>query len=129
MWTGLTVVVGVLLGGGAEASSTIRADAFEGWFRSAVDGDLDVPEVVTRKARTFRYAFVTGFRNERMPGYFSQNMAELKALGVPHRQIHVINPSSSQTSEANLEDVRSGFLEIAGEGPERLVVIAHSRGA
>ena len=129
MWSGVTILVGAILVGGSEGSSTLRGDAFEGWFRSAVDGDLDVPEDVARKARAYRYAFVTGFRNERMPGYFAQNMAELKALGVPQRQIHVINPSSSQTSEANLQDVRSRFLEIAGEGPERLVVIAHSRGA
>ena len=128
MCSGLMVVVGALMVGGPEPS-TIRPDDFQSWFRSSVEGDLEVPESVARKARGFRYVFVTGFRNERMPGYFARSTAELKAIGVPARQVHVINPSSSQTSEANLQEVRSRFFEVAGEGPERLVVIAHSRGA
>ena len=93
MWSGVTILVGAILVGGSEGSSTLRGDAFEGWFRSAVDGDLDVPEDVARRARVYRYAFVTGFHNERMPGYFAQNMAELRGRwACPKRQIHVIQP-------------------------------------
>ena len=129
MWLGLPVFLGAVMASGSGPSATIRPDDFEGWFRSAVYGGLEVPEAVARKAQSFRYVFVTGFRNERMPGYFDRNMAELRALGVPRRQIHLIHPTSSRTSAANADDVRSSFLEIAAEGPERLVVIAHSRGA
>ncbi len=64
-----------------------------------------------------------------MPGYFAANIAELRTLGIPRDQIHVISPSSRRTNEANAAEVRARFLEIAREGPERLVVIAHSRGA
>jgi pimeloyl-ACP methyl ester carboxylesterase len=102
---------------------------FEVWFRQAEAGDLEIPKTVERKARGFRYVFVGGFRNERMPGYFAQNMAELRALGVPRSRMHLISPSSQQDSESNLDEVKARFLEIAEEGPEKLVVIAHSRGA
>ena len=64
-----------------------------------------------------------------MPGYFAQNMAELRELGVPKKQIHIIKPSSSQTSEENADEVRAKFREFAELGPEKIVVIAHSRGA
>ena len=129
MGIGSYVLAAALMAGGPGPSATTRADAFEGWFRSAVDGDLEVPAAVASRARSFRYVFVSGFRNERMKGYFARNMAELEELGVPRRRIHRIDPSSNQTLEENLDAVRSKFLEIAASGPERLVVIAHSRGA
>jgi pimeloyl-ACP methyl ester carboxylesterase len=125
MWGGLIVLCGILTVGETEDRST----AFERWFQSAVEGGLEVPEAVAVKGRSFRYVFVGGFRNENMPGYFAQNMAELQALGVPKRRIHVILPSSSRTSEDNADDVRARFQEIAATGTEKLVIIAHSRGA
>ena len=125
----LTVLMGLLAMGEAGPSPAIRAGEFEGWFGSARRGELEIPDPVTRKAAGFRYVFVGGFRNERMPGYFAQNKAELRSLGVPRSLIHVINPRSDRTSSENAEEVRSRFQAIAAEGPEKLVVIAHSRGA
>jgi pimeloyl-ACP methyl ester carboxylesterase len=125
MWSGIAVLCGALLMGGLEDRPTV----FEGWFHSATVGNLEIPETVALKARSFRYVFVGGFRNENMPGYFAQNIAELRALGVPKRQIDEIHPSSSRTSEDNAVTVREKFVEIASKGPEKLVIIAHSRGA
>jgi hypothetical protein len=129
MWSSVGLMVSALLVGGADPSISGDSESFEGWFASAVAGSLKVPPRVAREARSFRYVFVEGFRNERMPGYFAANIAELKALGIPRDQIHIIDPSSRRTTAANAESVRARFLEIAREGPERLVVIAHSRGA
>jgi hypothetical protein len=129
MWCNLAVVVGGMILGQAGEVSSGGPKEFEAWFRQGIEGSLEVPDAVERRARGFRYVFVSGFRNERMPGYFAQNKAELRALGVPRSRIHVINPSSRQDSEANGVEVKAQFQEIAEEGPERLVVIAHSRGA
>jgi len=122
------VLIAVVSVGASSGSSRAGSD-FERWFRRAVEGDLAIPAPVERAARSYRFVFVEGFRNERMPGYFAQNMAELRARGVPRGQIHVISPSSAKTSAENAGATRSRFLAIASEGPERLVVIAHSRGA
>jgi len=99
------------------------------WFDAASEGKLDIPAKVSRTARRYRYVFVGGFHNERMPGYFAQNAKELRAKTVPKRSVHFISPSSHKTVAENAEAVRARFGEIAGEGPEKLVVIAHSRGA
>ena len=64
-----------------------------------------------------------------MPGYFAQNVAALRALGVPPAAIHEIRPSSHASFAANLEVSRAGFLDAAAAGPEPLVVVTHSRGA
>jgi pimeloyl-ACP methyl ester carboxylesterase len=129
MWARFGWMVAGLLAGGPDPSTSAPLGTFQRWFDSAVEGSLEVPPKVAREARSFRYVFVEGYRNERMPGYFAANIAELKALGVPRNRVHVIEPSSRATNEANAETVRDRFLKIAREGPERLVVIAHSRGA
>jgi pimeloyl-ACP methyl ester carboxylesterase len=103
--------------------------AFLGWFEAAAEGRLRLPEAVEQDARRHRYVFVEGLYNERMPGYFAQNARELRAHGVPRDAIHFIAPSSHKPIGGNFDEVRSRFLEIAAEGPEPLVVIAHSRGA
>lgn len=102
---------------------------FHAWFRVAAEGKLRVPAAVERRARDFRYVFVGGFTNERMPGYFSQCEKELREHGVAPGSIHFIFPSSHNTIDENSDEVQSRFLEIGAQGPERLVVIAHSRGA
>jgi pimeloyl-ACP methyl ester carboxylesterase len=107
----------------------VTAAEFRRWFEAASLGRLTIPERVERRARGFRYVFVGGFRTGRMPGYFAQNAQALRAHGIPRRSIHFIFPSSRRTVDENHESVRDEFLRIAGEGPERLVIIAHSRGA
>jgi pimeloyl-ACP methyl ester carboxylesterase len=120
--------VALMLGGPAEAPRVTAAE-FRGWFEAASRGKLRIPETVAQRARRFRYVFVGGFRTGRMPGYFVQNAEELRAQGVTRRSIHFVHPSSERTVEENCRAVREEFLRIAGLGSERLVVIAHSRGA
>ncbi len=48
---------------------------------------------------------------------------------MPRRSIHFIYPSSHETVEGNAEAVCSQIRQIARKGPEKLVVIGHSRGA
>jgi len=120
--------VAFLLGGTVEPPS-VTADDFQGWFEAASRGDLRIPKPVASRARQFQYVFVGGFRMARTPGYFTQNAKELRALGVPRRSIHFLYPDSYKTVDENRETVREEILRIAGDRPERLVVIAHSRGA
>ncbi len=109
--------------------STIRPDDFQDWFLKADEGTLAIPEEVEARAAGFRYVFVGGLQHERMPGYFSQNIRALVDSGVPGGAIHRIDPSSHKTYVDNLESLRKEFLAVAEEGPEPLVIIAHSRGA
>ena len=102
---------------------------FQEWFHAAAQGRLRTPGSVERRAQRLRYVFVGGFANERMPGYFSQCAKELRAHGIPPGSIHFIFPSSHESFEGNSDKVRLQFQEVASLGPERLVVIAHSRGA
>jgi len=113
----------------AETCPRVSPAQFCKWFKAARDGKLDIPARVSRTARRYRYVFVGGFHNEQMPGYFAQNAKELRANAVPKRSVHFISPSSHRTVVENAEAVRARFEEIAAEGSEKLVVIAHSRGA
>ena len=113
----------------AETCSPVSPTEFSAWLNAARGGELAIPDKVSRKARHYRYVFVRGFHNEQMPGYFALNVKELRDHDVPRRAVHFISPSSHETPAANAELVRSRFLEIARQGPEKLVVIAHSRGA
>jgi pimeloyl-ACP methyl ester carboxylesterase len=117
---GLVLMVGAPSGCAAE---------FREWFEAALAGRLAIPEPVALRAQRFRYVFVGGLRTGPMPGYFAQNAAELRATGVPRHRIHFLFPSSRRGVEANRPGVRDELLRLAGKGPERLVIIAHSRGA
>ncbi|AGA27842.1 lipase family protein [Singulisphaera acidiphila] len=128
---GATLILAGLLPlfGEAPAHRAVDPSAFERWFEAARQGQLQIPAEVEREATRYRYVFVAGFWNERMPTYFTQNAQELRALGVPRDAIHFVYPSSHKSIEENADAVRGQFLEIAEAGPEPLVVIAHSRGA
>jgi len=102
---------------------------FKASFEAALAGKLGVPGDIKDGASRYRYVFVGGFMNEGMSQYFKQNARELRALGVPRAAIHYIYPSSHESVDGNTDLVRGNFEKIAGEGPEKLVVIAHSRGA
>jgi hypothetical protein len=113
----------------ADACSGISAAQFRKWFDAACEGNLRIPTKVSRNARRFRYVFVGGFMGERMIGYFAQNAKELRHRSIPKRSVHFISPSSHKSVTENCDAVSDQFHEIAREGPEKLVVIAHSRGA
>lgn len=128
---GLLALSALLLVPLAEESAhrKISPDDFKEWFESAAQKDLTIPAEVSRNASEFRYVFITGLRLGKMPGYFQQNAKELRAQGVPGDAIHIIQPSSARTIEQNSEFVRDELRTVAEKGPEKLVVIAHSRGA
>jgi pimeloyl-ACP methyl ester carboxylesterase len=125
---GMTLLVAGLLVG-AEPPSAVAAGEFRAWFDAALEGTLAVPDDVARNAARFRYVFVAGFAHEQIPGYFAQNVKDLRALGVPKGAIHTIFPSSEETVEESAEAFRRRVFTVASEGPEPLVVVAHSRGA
>ena len=127
-WTATFVGV-ALLAGAPVATDRSPASNFEGWFASARVRGLEIPAATLERAKGYRFVFVGGFRNERMPGYFSQNMGELRALGIARDRIETISPSSSKIWEENAKAVRAEFEQVAAKGPERLVIVGHSRGA
>ena len=102
---------------------------FRAWYDASNRDELTVPRGVAARAREFRYVFVGGFRGEGMRDQFSRNARDLRARGLAKRAIHIVAPSSHKTVEENAVALRGEFAEIANRGPERIVVIAHSRGA
>ena len=130
----LTVLAGLTVfteaaGAVPRPAPALSPGEFRAWFDSASRGCLEMPGSVERNAQGFRYVFVSGFHNERMPGYFTQNARELRDRGISRKAIHFVEPSSRKTVADNADEVRDAILEIARKGPEPLVVIAHSRGA
>lgn len=120
---------GILLLAGTAEAPAITPGEFQAWYEAATRGTLRIPRTVLHRAKGFRYVFLGGFRSERMAGYFARNARELRAQGVPRRAIHFVYPGSGRTVEENGEAVREALFEIAARGPERLVLIGHSRGA
>jgi pimeloyl-ACP methyl ester carboxylesterase len=125
----VAVLIAAALAGGADPAPAVDPADFRGWFDEAAAGRLRIPAAVEARARRLRYVLVGGFRSERKPGYFAQNIRELEARGVPAAAIHEIYPSSHATAEENRDAIRAAFRAIADAGPEPLVVIGHSRGA
>lgn len=107
----------------------IAAHDFEVWYRDACTGRLEVPRPVAARAGSYRYVFVGGYRNESIRGYFRDNIAELVRQGIPADRIEVVDPSSEDDDATASAHVGERLAAIAGRGPERLVVIGHSRGA
>jgi pimeloyl-ACP methyl ester carboxylesterase len=125
---GILFLLAVCLGFGQYgfAVPQIEPAVFTKWFNRSFGGVLNVPESVRNKALTYGYVFVGGWGNELAPGYFSGNISELKALGVPEDHIHRIFPPSTQGLSQNAEFVRTQITNW--KGPEKLVLIGHSRG-
>ena len=113
----------------SEAGTRFSPKEFQSWFDRASEDRTPLPPQVMLIASKYRYVFVGGFLNERLRGYFAANVRELRAAGVARDAIFQILPSSHESIDGNAAEVRSRFEEIAALGPEKLVVIAHSRGA
>ena len=124
-----TLCASLILGGALPTEPAILPGAFRVWFDAAADGRLAIPGPIASRASHRRYVFVAGLQNERMPGYFAQNIAALRDLGVPAEAIHRLGPSSDGTFEQNIGALRVDIHALASIGPEPLVIIGHSRGA
>ena len=129
--TGLLILLAALRASPHQASAPLEVSPveFRAWFDAARRGRLEIPDHTARIARRYRYVFIGGLHVGIMPGYLAQNIKELRARGVPRRLIHLIDPSSFHTVSENAAELRSRLIELAALGPERLVIIAHSRGA
>ena len=112
-----------------EVGTPFSPDEFQGWFDRASEERTPLPPKVALIASKYRYVFVGGFLSERMPSYFAANVRELRAANVSRDAIFQILPSSHESIDGNAVEVRSRFEDIAARGSEKLVVIAHSRGA
>ena len=106
-----------------------HARAIPRLVRRRAQGKLGIPDEVCQNACGYRYVFICGLFHEHMPGYFLQNVKELRARGVPRTSIHLVKPDSQQTVDENCKSVRAELQAIVKQGPERLVLIGHSRGA
>lgn len=115
--------------GGLAAAPAVTPERFQEWFEAGLNGERTLPDGVAGRAARFRYLFVGGFAGESMPGYFAQNIRELRALGVPAEAVHALFPSSDNATAANVAAIGVELRRLAALGPEPLVVIAHSRGA
>src|SRR5689334_8369899 len=88
------VLIAAALAGETDPAPAVDPADFRAWFDQAAAGRLRIPPAVEARARRLRYVLVGGFRSERAPGYFAQNIKELEARGVPAAAIHAIYPSS-----------------------------------
>ncbi|MFO0888470.1 MAG: hypothetical protein U0790_04900 [Isosphaeraceae bacterium] len=102
---------------------------FSRWFDEARHGRLAMPEELSRNAGGYRYVLINGLDIGMTQGCFVQNLKELQARGVPRASVHLIDPSASKTVAEYAPSLRSEIFRIASQGPEPLVIIAHSRGA
>ena len=127
--TTATLCASLIVGGVLPTEPAILPGAFRAWFDAAAEGRLEVPGPIAARASDLRYVFVAGLQNERMPGYFAQNIDALRDLGVPAEAIHRIGPSTDGTFEENIGALRVDIRALASIGPEPLVLIGHSRGA
>lgn len=102
-------------------------------FRAWVDGYYQNPQGLPKdeipKAASLRYVFVGGIFNEAVKSMFVENVRALVRLGVPERRIQTVFPSSLLSIEENFAVVREKIVRFAAEGPEKLVLIGHSKGA
>lgn len=130
--TGLLILLAVSTASPPDKASApleVSPVEFRAWFDAARRGRLEIPDQIAENARRYRYVFIGGLHVGAMSGYLAQNIKELRVCGVPRRAIHVINPNSSHTASENAAEIRARLAELAALGSEKLVIIAHSRGA
>jgi len=102
-------------------------------FRAAMDahriGTLELPSEQSELTK-YRYAFVAGFLNEGLVGYFHDNRRALLDFGIPDYLIEApIYPPSINTVEANAQFVLEQLKKLRQKGDQKLVVIGHSKGS
>ncbi len=99
----------------AETASSVTPEQFRAWFDAARQDRLEIPDEVGRNARRYRYVFIGGLFNEQMPGYFLQNVKELRARGVPRTS----STSSSQVRSRRLMETPNRFAPSCWRSPRR----------
>lgn len=104
--------------------------AFRAWFERESQHPTALAPGALKAARAYRYVFIAGFLNEGFQiGYFNQNRQTLLDAGVKPGAIEVLFPKSGNTVPENVAVLAQRLPEIAAKGPEKLVLIGHSKGA
>ena len=129
------LVAGLLGVAPIEAPSQARPSppdsaAFRAWFERQSQHPTALPVATVQAARAYRYVFIAGFLNEGFQsGYFSQNRQALLDAGVKAGAIEVLFPKSGNTVAQNVEVLSRSLPALAAKGPQKLVLIGHSKGA
>lgn len=112
------------LGFGEEPIKKNSGDFFK-VFSKLQNPKTAVPEGALHRDLNLKYVFVTGLGGDYVPGYYAFQIDQLKKLGVPARNLHVIRPASRRAAETNWPTLMAEINKIQG----RVVVVAHSKGA
>lgn len=104
--------------------------AFRTWFEQQSEHPSALPAAARDLARAHHFVFVAGFLNEgAQPAYFNQNRNALLDAGVKPEAIDILFPKSGNSVEENVTFLLKKLPELAAKGPQKLVLIAHSKGA
>ncbi len=105
----------------------ISQSKFTSNYEGFAKGILYPPELGANsrhETENLHYVFITGFLAFQYPDYFREQMKTLESLGVPKRNIHLLQPPSRLGIEQS-----TGWLKRELENiPGKLVLIAHSKG-
>lgn len=102
---------------------------FAAFFERQLTAPQPLPAEVLEAARRYRYVFVAGFLNEGFkPGYFNENREALAEAGVVAGAIHVVFPHSADAVEETAARLGHEIPDLAAQGPEKLVLVGHSKG-
>jgi pimeloyl-ACP methyl ester carboxylesterase len=113
-----------------ERPATPDPAAFRAWFERESQHPTELPAAAVKIARAYRYVFIAGFLNEGIqPGYFNQNRLALLDVGVNADAIDIVFPGSGRGIEENAAVLLSTLAVLAAKGPQKLVLIGHSKGA
>ncbi len=76
----------------------------------------------------FHYVFIAGYKNEEIPGYFTENIRFLRDLGAS--SVSEIRPSSETAVLNNVALIRRELARLSEfeNGKRPLLIIAHSKG-
>jgi hypothetical protein len=99
-------------------------------FRALEDLRETMPAHLKAKKDSYRFVMVSGFLNERREDHFEDNIEELRAMWVPKEQIEFVLPSSKNSVLTNSQRLFPPSVQrLAAKGPQKLVFLAHSKGA
>lgn len=115
-------------------SASNDSSEFELWVMQHVNGNFIPDPDHIERAKGYHYFFVTGFMSEVLQWsfveYYYDNIKELLHRGIPESNLHrPIYLSSSNSAEANAEELYKIILEQVPGGGKDLVLIGHSMGA
>lgn len=114
----------------ATAQAKIDSKQFVGWLNEYYKQNTPLAGETRNRAAQFRYVFVNGFLNEvQKKTSFRDMTLTLTRQGVSKNSIHVLRPSSINSIAGNLDWLQLELKKLADLGPEKLVLIGHSKGA